>query len=98
MLREEHQIDADEGQPEMHLADRLVVIVAEHLRKPIIPAAEDREDSTQREHIMEVGNDVIGVVQRAIDSRIGENDTGHSADGEEENEAYGPKHGRAEFN
>src|SRR5665213_1049939 len=39
--REEGEIDADEGDPEVNLAKRLIVHVAGDLRKPEIPAGED---------------------------------------------------------
>ena len=62
------------------LADRLVVHVAGDLREPVVPAAEDGEDRAERQHIVEVRHDIIGVVQRAVDAGIGENDAGDAAD------------------
>src|ERR1700712_4103214 len=41
MLREEGQIDADEGQPEMHLAPELRILVAGHLADPVVESGED---------------------------------------------------------
>src|SRR6185437_2446998 len=46
MLREEGDVDADEGEPEVQLAERLAVHVAGYLREPVIPAAEDGEDGS----------------------------------------------------
>ena len=63
MLREEGQVDADEGRPEMDLAE-LVVLVSRHLADPVIEPGEQREHRAQRQHVMEMRDDVIGVVQR----------------------------------
>src|SRR5262249_12097447 len=45
----------------------------------------------------EVRHHVIGVLQHAVDARIGEHDAGHAAEGEEEDEADRPQHGRFEL-
>ncbi len=71
MLREEHQVHADERDPEVQLADALVVHVAAHLREPVVPGREDGEDRAQRQHVVEVGDDVVGVVQRVVEAGVG---------------------------
>ena len=38
--------------------------VAGHLREPVVPAREDREDGAERQHVVEVRNDVIGVLEQ----------------------------------
>src|SRR4029077_11502648 len=86
VLREEGQIDANESEPEMQLADGLAVHVAGHFREPVIPAAENGEDRAERKHVVKVRDDIIGAVQDAIDASIGEHDAGDAADGEQENE------------
>ena len=97
VLREEHQVDADEGQPEVQLADRLVVHVAGDLREPVVPAGEDREHGAERQHVVEVRHHVIGVLQRAVDAGIGQHHAGHAADREQEDEADRPQHRRPEL-
>jgi hypothetical protein len=67
--------DADEGQPEMDLRERLRVIVAEHLREPVVPAAEDAEGRAERHRVVEVRDDVVGVVQRAVDAGVRQDTT-----------------------
>src|SRR3954470_2878150 len=49
VLREEDDVDADKGEPEVQLADRLRVHVAAHLWKPVVPAGKDGEDGPKRE-------------------------------------------------
>ena len=80
VLREEQHVGADEGQPEVQLAERLVVHVAGHLREPVVPAGEDGEHGAERQHVVEVRDDVVGVVQRAVDAGVGEHHAGHAAD------------------
>ena len=96
MLREEDQVHADEHQEEVHLAEELVVHVAAHLREPVIEAAEDGEDRAEAQHVVEVGDDIIGVVHVIIDAAVGEDDAGDAADGEQEDEADRPQHRRLE--
>src|SRR3546814_8030750 len=76
----------------MQLAQELAVHPARHLREPVIEAGEEREDRAQRQHIVEVRDDIIGVVQVRIDAAVGEYDAGHAADGEHEDEAERPDH------
>ena len=82
MLGKEDDVDANEGEPEVQLADRLRIHVAGHFREPVIPSGEDGEDRAQREHVVEMRDHVIGVLQRTIDAGIGEHYPGHAADRE----------------
>jgi hypothetical protein len=45
---------------------------------------------------VEVGDDVIGVVQAVVDAGVRQDHAGHAADGEQEDEADRPQHGRLE--
>ena len=98
MLREEGKIDADEGQPEMQFAEKFRIHVSGHLREPVVPAREDREDGAEREHIVEVRDDVVRIVKVAVNAGVGEHDAGHAADREQEDESDGPQHRCLEFN
>src|SRR3546814_16081428 len=60
VLGEEQDVHADEENPEMQLAQELAVHPARHLREPVIEAGEEREDRAQRQHIVEVRDDIIG--------------------------------------
>src|SRR3546814_6967531 len=88
VLGEEQDVHADEENPEMQLAQELAVHPARHLREPVIEAGEEREDRAQRQHIVEVRDDIIGVVQVRIDAAVGEYDAGHAADGEHRSEEH----------
>ena len=50
----------------------LVIHDAEHFREPVVPGRENGEHSTQREHIVEMGYHVIGIVQGAVEASIGQ--------------------------
>ncbi len=76
----------------MDMADPVRDHPASHLREPVVPGREDGEDRAQREHIVEMGDDVVGVVQFLVDRRVGEHDAGDAADGEQEDEADRPDH------
>ena len=46
---------------------------------------------------MEVRDDVVGVVQGAVDAGVGQHHAGDAADGEQEDEAQRPQHRHAEL-
>ncbi len=46
----------------------VVYAEARDLRKPVVPTAEDGEDGSEREHIVEVRHDVISAVRLAVDA------------------------------
>ena len=48
VLREERQVEAHEDRPEVQLPEPLVEDPAEHLREPVVDAAEDRRRSSRR--------------------------------------------------
>src|SRR3546814_15757678 len=66
--REEQNVYADEEDPEMNLTQELVELPAADLREPVIEAGKKRKDRAKRQHIMEVGNHIIGVVQIVVDT------------------------------
>src|SRR3546814_13236301 len=82
----------------MELAQELVILLPPHLAEPVIPAREQREYGAERQHIVEVGDDVIGVVHVIVDAAIGEDAAGDAADREHEDGAQGPEHRRLEVN
>ena len=68
-------MNADEGDPEMDLAQRLVHHFAEHLGEPVDDGAEDSEQAPAEQHVMDVGDDEIGVVDEHIHRRGGHEDS-----------------------
>ena len=81
----------------MDLAARLVVHVAGPLRRPVVEAREDREQRTRDQHVVEVRDDVVGVVHDLVDAGIGQHHAGYATKGEHEDEADGPQHRRLEL-
>ena len=90
--REEQHVRADECYPEMQLANRFRNDAAAHLREPVVPSGEDGEHSTQRQHVVEVGHDVIGVVQVTIETSVRKHNARNATNREEEDEADRPVH------
>src|SRR3546814_14658995 len=70
----------------MNLTQELVELPAADLREPVIEAGKKRKDRAKRQHIMEVGNHIIGVVQIVVDTTVGQYHAGNAAAREEENE------------
>src|SRR3546814_13807844 len=77
--REEQNVYADEEDPEMNLTQELVELPAADLREPVIEAGKKRTDRAKRQHIMEVGNHIIGVVQIVVDTTVGQYHDGNAA-------------------
>src|SRR5580704_12060899 len=80
VLWEEYQVDAHEGHPEMHPAPELRVWAARHLADPVVEAAEDREHRAKRQHVVEVRDDVVGVVNDLVDAGIGADHAGDASE------------------
>src|SRR5213083_74153 len=60
---EENHIHADERRPEMHFAPEIVHLSAGRFRKPVINPGEKPEECARRNDVMEMRDDVVGVVQ-----------------------------------
>ena len=84
--REEGHVEADEEQPEGDLAQRLAHHPAGHLGEPVGERAEQREDRAADQHVVEVGDDEIGVVDLPVERHRGEHHAGQPADDEDEEE------------
>src|SRR4051812_2521848 len=80
VLREEGQVDADKRQPEMQLAPELRILVSGHLADPVVEAGEDAEHGAKGQHVVEVRDYVIGVVDDVVDAGIGQHHAGDAAD------------------
>src|SRR5690606_41216807 len=70
----------------------LRVHVAGHLREPVVPAREDGEHGAERQDVMEVRDDVIGVVQRPIHTRVGDHHTREARSEEHTSELQSREH------
>ena len=56
-----------------------------------------REHRAERQHVVEVRDHVISILQHAIDAGIGQHDAGDAAEREQEDESDRPQHRRLEF-
>ena len=57
----ECEVHSDHHQPEVPLSETFAQLATEHLGPPVIEAREQAEHCATEQHIVEVGNDVIGV-------------------------------------
>ena len=96
VLNEEREVEEEHRQPEVPLAQRLVIHVAGPLRQPVVNAAEYREQRARHQHVVEVRNHVVGVLHLDVDRGYRADETSEAANGEQENEADGEQHGRLE--
>ena len=54
MHRKEREVESDQHEPEVELAQALVQHVAEHLGPPVVGARHQREDAAAEHHVVEV--------------------------------------------
>ena len=67
-------------------APGLGVHPAGHLRPPVVQAADQRHHGTAHHHVVEVGDDEVGVVQVHVGGQGAEEQAGQPADAEQEDE------------
>ena len=94
--RPEGQVEEDEGHPEVQAAQALVVHPARHLREPVVDAGEDREQRSAEEHVVDVGDDEVGVADVDGQRDHRQHHAGDPAAGEHRQEAQGEEHRRVE--
>ncbi len=91
---ERHERDIEPGDPEPETAPAPDVVQAEPdcLRKPEVEPRQHAEERAGYEHVVEVGDQEHGVVDREIDGRNGQQYPGDAADDEGHQEADGVEH------
>ena len=95
-LGEEGHVEANEDESASDLAPELVVHDAEHLRPPVVQAADHRDQRRAHHHVVEVRDDEVRVVQVDVGRKNGERDTRQATDREEEHERQRVEHRRVE--
>ena len=95
--REEADVEADEHDPERPLAEPLAHEPAGELREPVVDAADDREDVDADQHVVQVGDDEVGVGELPVDRHRGGHEAGDAADHEDDHEAGEEQERRGEL-
>src|SRR5699024_827568 len=72
VLHQEGAVEAQEQQPELDLADRLVELLPGHLGPPEVEAREHRKHHGAEHHVVEVRHHEVGVGDVEVDRRGGE--------------------------
>ena len=99
MHRVERQVEADEKQPEMPFAQPLAQQAAGRFGKPIVNGREDHEYQRANQHVMEMRDHEVGIVQLPVERGAGQHDARQPGDQEleEERDAEQHRRGEAEF-
>src|SRR3954471_12033727 len=77
------RINAYEGNPKMKLADRFVHHAAKHLRKPEVGGREHAENRRHAHHQVKVRCHKVSVVEKEIERRLSQNQSGNAPGHEE---------------
>src|SRR4030088_3298020 len=94
----ECQMESDDEEPEVQFAERLVVHLSGHLRKPIIEGAKSRKKNGAYDDIMKMGHNEIGIPEVPGERRCAQHDPGEAGNQELKQKAYAEQHGRLEVN
>jgi len=79
--RKEGQIYTDEEASEMDLRQKCVVSNTNKFTKSIINSSENSKNSTHGEYIVEMGNNVVRIMECYIKASICKNNTGYTSNG-----------------
>ena len=93
---EESEVKENHGTPEMHFAAELIGHVASPFWTPEVKASKHRKEGAGYQHIMEVGDNVVGVLHTDINWGYCQNQACKSAHRKHENKANRPQHGSLE--
>src|SRR6266850_886449 len=80
--RQENAVHEDQRTPKMKFAERLVHMFAGRLWKPVVDAGKQCEERSGRDHVMEMADYVICVMQVNIRARQTERQARQAADAE----------------
>jgi hypothetical protein len=78
----------------VEVPSRSLIMAAGRLREPVVDAGEEREDRPRRHDVVEVADDVVGVVQVDVGRREPERQAGQPADAEHRQEGEREEHRR----
>ena len=84
--REERAVEGDKGKPEMNVTQRLIPSPAKHLGKPVIDPGEYCENTATENHVVDVCDNVVSIMNENVHRRGSHEDPGKAADHEHRNE------------
>ena len=93
--REKRAVEENVSQHEMNLAEPLVHHAAKHFGKPIVNRRKQRENNPGH-HVVEMGDDVIGVMNENIHRRRSHENTAQTADQKVRDKSQSKQHRRCE--
>ena len=96
MHGEERDVEPDEHEPEVQLAELLAHQPAGDLGEPVVEPGEQAEQSATEQHVVEVGDDVVGVVLLVVGRHQGVGHAGEASDHEHRHHADGKEQGCSE--
>src|SRR5262249_44617181 len=94
--RKKNQIHADERWPEVYFPPEITHLSPGRLREPVINACEQSEKRARCNDVMEMGDDIIGVVQVEIRGIKSKWNTGKPSDPKHRQKRRGEKHRHGE--
>ena len=91
----EGRVVGREADEEVVEAEAFVHLSSRDLGEPVVHASKEREDGAADEHVVEVSDHEVGVVELDVKAGHGEEHPGNAAQGEGDQEAEGPERVRA---
>gem|GEM_PF-3902420 len=72
-------IYTNEHQLQMKLTCKTLILFTHKLMQPKIDAGKNRKNRTHRQHVMEVSNKIVGIMQRKVNPTIRQDNSGQSS-------------------
>ena len=92
MHRQIYSVGAEERDPEMPLAERLVEHAPGDLRPPVIDRTEHDQNRRHAHHHMKMRDHEVGIRQRQVDGHVTEEQAGQATVNEGEDESDREQH------
>src|SRR6056297_1335935 len=93
-LGQEGHVKANENDATGNFSPEFIVHFTKHFWPPVVNSGKKRHYHTAHHYIMEVGNNVVGIMQVNIYNKRAEHYAGKPADGKQKEKHHGIKHGR----
>lgn len=90
--REEGEVYTDKECSEVNFTQGFVVRQTNHLLYSVVEAGENSENGTHGKNVVEVRDDVVGIVESYIKPCVSDNDSGHATNSEKKDKPDSEKH------
>src|SRR4029450_3882018 len=93
---QKNDVHTDKRRPEVHFAPELAHLSTGRFREPVINTSKEPEDRARGHDVMEMRDDIVGVMQIEVGTVEGERNAGKAANSKHRQECDAEKHRHVE--